>query len=75
MSNSTCATSPLPRIAFRPVPARPSALVRLVTLLQDWHEHARSRRLLRSLDDRLLRDVGLSRADAEREGLRPFWDR
>jgi uncharacterized protein YjiS (DUF1127 family) len=25
------------------------------------------------LDDRLLRDVGLSRAEAEREAHKPFW--
>ncbi len=38
-----------------------------------WQERSRQRHLLASLDDRLLSDVGLSRADAEREAAIPFW--
>lgn len=44
----------------------------------DWivraFEVARQRRALMRLDDGLLKDVGLSRADAYREGTRPWWD-
>jgi uncharacterized protein YjiS (DUF1127 family) len=36
-------------------------------------ERARTRRALARLDDRLLRDIGLSRADIEREIEKPFW--
>jgi uncharacterized protein YjiS (DUF1127 family) len=36
-------------------------------------DRTRQRRALALLDDRLLRDVGLSRADVEREYSRPFW--
>ncbi|MCG7601242.1 DUF1127 domain-containing protein [Halomonas sp. McH1-25] len=32
-----------------------------------------SRRCLLTLDDRLLKDIGLSRTDALREGSKPFW--
>jgi uncharacterized protein YjiS (DUF1127 family) len=35
---------------------------------------ARERRALMALSDDTLKDVGLSRADAYREGTRPFWD-
>ncbi len=38
-----------------------------------WQERSRQRHLLASLDDRLLSDIGLSRADAEREAAIPFW--
>ncbi len=38
-----------------------------------WHDRVRSRRILRALDDRMLRDLGLSRCDAEQEGGKPFW--
>ena len=38
-----------------------------------WLERSRSRRLLAALSDHQLRDVGLSRADAWREGSKPFW--
>ena len=38
-----------------------------------WQERARQRRHLARLDDRLLRDVGLGRAEAEAEYSKPFW--
>jgi uncharacterized protein YjiS (DUF1127 family) len=45
----------------------------LVDGLLAWQERAESRRLLARLDDRLLRDMGVSRADVERECGKPFW--
>jgi len=42
--------------------------------LHRWQELSRSRRDLRQLNDRLLKDIGLSQAEAEREANRPFWD-
>lgn len=36
-------------------------------------ERNRQRRALGELDDRLLRDVGLTRAAARRECAKPFW--
>lgn len=35
---------------------------------------AKTRRDLRELDDRLLRDIGVTRVDIERESRRRFWD-
>jgi uncharacterized protein YjiS (DUF1127 family) len=35
---------------------------------------ARTRAALRSLDDRMLRDIGVSRAQADSEAARPVWD-
>jgi hypothetical protein len=35
---------------------------------------ARERRALMALSDVALKDIGLSRADAYREGTRSFWD-
>ena len=34
----------------------------------------RTRRLLAEMDDRMLSDIGLSRADAHMEASRPAWD-
>ncbi len=48
--------------------------VRLVLALLRWHELAQQRRRLLSLDDRMLKDIGITRAEAMREGMRPFWD-
>jgi len=39
----------------------------------NWLERARERRELLALDDRALQDFGASRADAAREGDKPFW--
>lgn len=38
-----------------------------------WRRLAYERRLLASLDDRMLRDIGVSRSDAEAESGKPFW--
>ena len=38
-----------------------------------WQERLRQRRHLDGLDDRLLKDIGLSRADVAREVDKPFW--
>lgn len=41
--------------------------------LRQAAERSSQRRALARLDDRLLRDVGLSRDDAEVEARKPFW--
>jgi uncharacterized protein YjiS (DUF1127 family) len=38
-----------------------------------WRERARSRRMLRGLDDHMLSDIGIDRSLAEHEGSTPFW--
>jgi uncharacterized protein YjiS (DUF1127 family) len=38
-----------------------------------WQERAQMRRGLAAMDDRLLRDIGLTRAQASREYGKPFW--
>jgi uncharacterized protein YjiS (DUF1127 family) len=38
-----------------------------------WHERARSRRNLLAMSDFMLRDIGLGRSVADREGNKPFW--
>jgi uncharacterized protein YjiS (DUF1127 family) len=39
-----------------------------------WFILARERRALAQLDDRALHDIGISRAEADEEARRPFWD-
>ncbi|MBB4285487.1 DUF1127 domain-containing protein [Roseospira goensis] len=38
-----------------------------------WRRRACTRRQLRNMDERLLRDIGLSRELARDEGDKPFW--
>jgi len=38
-----------------------------------WQERAEQRHILRSLDSRMLKDIGVSASDANREAGKPFW--
>ncbi len=42
-------------------------------LIGTWHDRARERRELARLDQRMLRDIGVSRYDAMAEVRKPFW--
>lgn len=44
-----------------------------VGTFRTWRRRARERALLGSLSDRTLKDIGLSRADANLEADKPFW--
>jgi uncharacterized protein YjiS (DUF1127 family) len=44
-----------------------------VMRLLRWQEVARQRRALLAFSDDMLKDIGISRAEAEREAHRPFW--
>ncbi|MBL8667879.1 MAG: DUF1127 domain-containing protein [Rhodospirillales bacterium] len=48
-------------------------LIRAMDTLLACQDRARERHQLGELDDRLLRDVGIDRATADREALKPFW--
>ncbi len=65
--------------AYTPVPTRGFAerliasAVAVFDLLIEWQARENQRRHLMALDDHLLRDAGISRADANREFGKPFW--
>lgn len=42
--------------------------------IRRWQRLAYERRLLAEMDAHQLRDIGVSRVEAERESARPFWD-
>jgi uncharacterized protein YjiS (DUF1127 family) len=46
---------------------------RFADLLLTWLQRSRERRLLGTLSDHMLEDMGLSRADVDRETSRRFW--
>ncbi len=45
----------------------------LLNTFKFWIERSHQRRQLAKLDDRMLKDIGLSRADVNREISKPFW--
>ena len=64
------------RILSVPFPApksHTSLAQRVVDGVLAWQERARQRHTLASLDDYLLRDMGISRSDVSTESGKPFW--
>jgi uncharacterized protein YjiS (DUF1127 family) len=55
-------------------PRRPSGFLRGVyATLREWRRRRNGRLELARLDERILRDIGLTRVDAESEINKPFW--
>jgi uncharacterized protein YjiS (DUF1127 family) len=50
---------------------RPTA--RALAVLGEWRRRIRDRAELAALDDRMLSDIGITRADAEFLSRKPFW--
>jgi uncharacterized protein YjiS (DUF1127 family) len=50
-----------------------AALQHAVDAILTWRERVRTRRQLLMLDDRLLKDIGITRLDAQGEAEKPFW--
>ncbi|RMH51121.1 MAG: DUF1127 domain-containing protein [Alphaproteobacteria bacterium] len=67
MTAECCAPIATPPAA-RPRPAH------LLARLFAWIDVASQRRRLAELDERMLRDIGISREAARAEAARPFWD-
>ena len=45
----------------------------VIATLREWRQRSRERAQLAGLDDRMLRDIGLTHADAEFLANKPFW--
>ncbi len=72
MNNTTdCSTSTV-ALAGSTAPGS-SMLARAVAVLRRWHQLSRSRSELAALDDYQLRDVGLTRSQAQFEAGQPFF--
>ncbi|AWB21469.1 DUF1127 domain-containing protein [Methylobacterium currus] len=59
--------------AIRIAPPRRRTAISLIERLELWADRRHERRALMACPDGLLKDVGLSRADALREAEKPFW--
>ena len=54
-------------------PSIREAMTRVWRILVEWQRRADDRAALASFDDRMLDDIGVTRAQAGRESRRPFW--
>ncbi|KEA62193.1 hypothetical protein ADIMK_3854 [Marinobacterium lacunae] len=69
-----CATN-----TFEPAGLQPKRIERarpisgLLKTLLLWHQRARQRRRLLALPPHMLKDIGISKADAVHEASKPFW--
>ncbi len=71
MLSTVSMTGSVPAVRIASANRQPmNVFVRAVTMLSVWRE----RQCLATLDDRALRDVGLSQADVERETARTLFD-
>lgn len=66
-AQSICRAPPMARQSFHQLFAK------AMTVLKEWHRRAQGRRELEALSDRCLRDIGLTRYEANREVRKPFW--
>ncbi len=62
------------QMTLRPINKLRMALIDFAERVYHWHMLARERYELMRLSDEMLKDIGVSRADAEGEASRPFWD-
>jgi uncharacterized protein YjiS (DUF1127 family) len=62
-----------PGVRFSVPDGLDGAAARLFSTLVRWRERARQRHALLDLDDRILADIGITRAAAEAEARKPFW--
>lgn len=66
----------LPPIAADPATSATSrrpVIATIIDLFFTWIERVRQRNALYELDDRMLRDIGISRADVSHEIDKSFW--
>jgi uncharacterized protein YjiS (DUF1127 family) len=47
--------------------------LRVIARLLEWQERSRQRAMLATIDEHLLRDLGLTRSEAQEEYQKPFW--
>jgi uncharacterized protein YjiS (DUF1127 family) len=48
-------------------------LVKCLNIIVVWQDRAEQRHALSELNDRMLKDIGVSNVDAYKEARKPFW--
>ena len=64
---------PAPAARFAPARSAGAFLAGIFNRLAEWQERHEQRAHLAGMDDRMLKDIGVSSVDAAREADKPFW--
>ncbi|MGB3279476.1 MAG: DUF1127 domain-containing protein [Pseudorhodobacter sp.] len=59
--------------AHRPLPPLAAVAFALAVTILKWEQRRQSRRALKRLNSYMLKDIGLTREDADLECDKPFW--
>lgn len=62
-----------PQVRFRRLPQRRSAIAHALAALRRWRRRIEERAELARLDERTLRDIGVTRAEVIAVIDKPFW--
>jgi uncharacterized protein YjiS (DUF1127 family) len=62
-----------PPAAFAPARGIGAFFAAILNRLAEWQERAEQRAHLAGMDDRMLKDIGVSAVDAAHEADKPFW--
>ncbi len=78
MSSTQCQTLQTPVASFHEhrvgfAGALKQSVSTVFGALSLWQERAAQRAHLAALNDHMLKDIGITRVDAEREAAKPFW--
>jgi uncharacterized protein YjiS (DUF1127 family) len=74
LATASAATSGTVGSPARGTPWRTGRLLaRALDTVRLWQQRAQGRQQLRTFDDHLLRDIGITRLQAEAEAHKPFW--
>lgn len=74
MTTQSLTTARLRKLENAPrLPALAALLVLLAVQVTKWSIQSRTRVHLNQLDEHMLNDIGISRADARREANKGFW--
>ena len=72
-TNENCYYFWMPSVSVRFRRVRRPAAGELLDMLARWIDRSAQRHRLAMLEDRMLKDIGISRADADRESGKWFW--
>lgn len=72
-TRTECLDSPAQSASLAPTRGIGGFLAGLLYRLAEWQERAEQRTHLAGMDHRMLKDIGISSVDADRESSKPFW--